>query len=136
MDIRTATRSEDWMHDCGSIIEQHLRQNPRRFRSLLRIDSEFEPCLNEHQAIRGATPNDAKDCLLASLTYKNLNYRIIQREAGLGSLGPLRPGCNSVHLFEESVPESGQHQARQESSEGGRLSGRLCVLAQAHRQRA
>ena len=46
--------------------------------------------LNEHPSIRGPIPRDAKHCLTASLPGKDLKYRIIQREAGLGSLGQQR----------------------------------------------
>ncbi len=56
----------------------------------LKTPQGFWEKLNEHPSIRGPLPSDAKHCLIASLPDEHLDYRIIQREAGLGSLGQQR----------------------------------------------
>ncbi len=56
----------------------------------LKAPKGFWKKLNGYPSIRRSVPRDAKHCLISSLPDKDLDYRIIQREAGLGSLGQQR----------------------------------------------
>jgi hypothetical protein len=56
----------------------------------LKPPKDFWKKLNQHRTVRGNVPQEAKRCLTNALPDKNLHYRIIQREAGLGSLGQQR----------------------------------------------
>lgn len=56
----------------------------------LKAPTDFWEKLNAHPVYRRVVPRDAKLCLLGALPHKHLEYRIIQREAGLGSLGQQR----------------------------------------------
>jgi Uncharacterized protein conserved in bacteria (DUF2252) len=56
----------------------------------LKRPTGFWEKLNARPRYKGAVPQDAKHCLIAALPHKDLEYRIVQREAGLGSLGQQR----------------------------------------------
>ena len=56
----------------------------------LKPPKRFWEKLTGHATLRGTLPRDAKRCLESSLPHNDLDYRIIQREAGLGSMGQQR----------------------------------------------
>jgi Uncharacterized protein conserved in bacteria (DUF2252) len=56
----------------------------------LKPPKNFWKKLNEHPTLHQPLPRFAKKCLANALPEKGLEYRIIQREAGLGSLGQPR----------------------------------------------
>lgn len=72
----------------------------------LKTPKGFWEKLNEHPSVSGSVPSDAKRCLMASMPDKHLKYRIIQREAGLGSLGQQRfvaiAYCNGGYVAREA----------------------------------
>ena len=56
----------------------------------LKIPKDFWKNLNEHPAVREPLPPGVKKCLSTALPGSRLDFRIIRREAGLGSLGQQR----------------------------------------------
>jgi hypothetical protein len=72
----------------------------------LKTPKGFWEKLNDHPASHQTIPRDAKQCLLSALPEKRLQYRIIQREAGLGSLGQQRfvviAQCNGGYIAREA----------------------------------
>ncbi len=56
----------------------------------LKPPTSFWKTLNKHPTIHGRLPAEAKKALERTFPMPNLKYRVVRREAGLGSLGQLR----------------------------------------------
>ncbi len=56
----------------------------------LKPPTGFWEKLNAQPRYPGVIPQDARRCLISALPHRGLDYRIIQREAGVGSLGQQR----------------------------------------------
>jgi Uncharacterized protein conserved in bacteria (DUF2252) len=75
---------------CPVVLAEQERHLEKLGISALKIPKDFWEKLEERPTFRGRIPREAKQCLEKTFPDKNLEYRVIQREAGLGSLGQQR----------------------------------------------
>lgn len=75
---------------CPIVLAEHERHLEKLGISVLRTPKDFWKKLRQLPALRGRLPHDAKKVLERSLPRPNPAYRVLQREAGLGSLGQQR----------------------------------------------
>lgn len=72
------------------VLAEQERQLEKLGIEALKTPLGFWKGLNDRPAFSGRLPPDAKDSLLRTLPDHHLKYKVIQREAGLGSLGQQR----------------------------------------------
>jgi hypothetical protein len=75
---------------CPVVLAEEERHLEKLGISALKAPKDFWEKLEKHPSFRGAIPRDAKRALEETFPNKKLEYRVIQREAGLGSLGQQR----------------------------------------------
>src|SRR6195256_2749834 len=75
----------------GPLFFQELEEDLEKLGiRALKTPKHFWETLSDRPKFRGPVPLDAKRCLQDALPKKDLMCQIIQREAGLGSLGQQR----------------------------------------------
>lgn len=75
---------------CPIVLAEQERQLEKLGITALKTPLGFWQKLNEHPVFSGRLPPDAKNSLLRTFPDHHLKYKVIQREAGLGSLGQQR----------------------------------------------
>jgi Uncharacterized protein conserved in bacteria (DUF2252) len=75
---------------CPMVLAESETDLERLGIEALKAPTDFWEKLNQRPAYSQVVPRDARHCLVSALPHKDLKYRIIQREAGLGSLGQQR----------------------------------------------
>jgi hypothetical protein len=75
---------------CPIVLAELERDLEKLGIATLKTPESFWDKLNDRPTIRGVLPRDAKQSLEKALPYKHLKYRVVGREAGLGSLGQQR----------------------------------------------
>ncbi len=75
---------------CPIVLAEQERHLEKLGIEALKTPKRFWEKLDQHPTIRGRLPRDVKLSLERTLPCKGLEYRVIQREAGLGSLGQQR----------------------------------------------
>lgn len=99
LNLKTKKACEVILEGYGKVLKQGgcpfvLAEQERNLEKLgiaaLKSPKNFWEKLDERPTVRGGFPRDAKRSLEETFPDKNLEYRVIQREAGLGSLGQQR----------------------------------------------
>jgi len=75
---------------CPLVLAEHESNLEKVGIAELKTPQDFWEKLNQHRTIQNRIPREAKHALEEMLPERNLQYRIIQREAGVGSLGQQR----------------------------------------------
>jgi hypothetical protein len=75
---------------CAIVLAEHERHLEKLGISVLKTPKDFWKKLSQLPALRDRLAHDAKRVLARSLPHPNTDYRVLQREAGLGSLGQQR----------------------------------------------
>jgi hypothetical protein len=91
---------------CPVVLAELERDLEKLGIQALKTPKDFWEKLSSHPRVRRPVPPDAKRCLESALPQKGLVCRIIQREAGLGSLGQQRfvaiAHCDGGYLAREA----------------------------------
>jgi hypothetical protein len=91
---------------CPIVLAEQERQLEKLGIAALKTPKRFWEKLDDRPTVRGAIPRDARRSLERSFPRQDIEYRVVQREAGLGSLGQQRfvalAQCNGGFIAREA----------------------------------